>query len=118
MNMNLKGFKANCHDNLMGDLIIHKGRCMTERETRILVNLGIEKGYETLKDVPDELADEICDPDNYEKFSSYDDTPIFVSMSDLESAIRRVAGYAYYSIDGDEFVNDVKAELGYDETTD
>lgn len=120
MNMNLKGFKANCHDNLMGDLIIHKGRCMTERETRILVNLGIEKGYETLKDVPDEMADEICDPEiSYEKFNAYDDTPIFVSLPVLKKAIRRVAGYVSYLVDADELVNDVLIELGYEnETTD
>lgn len=116
MNMNLKGFKANCHNKLMGGLIIHHERHMTERETRILVNLGIEKGYKTLHDVPDELADEICNPDTpFEKFESYDDTPIFVTLNDLESAIRRVVGYAYYyRIDADEFVSDVKSELGYE----
>lgn len=117
MNMNLKGFKANCHNKLMGDFIIHKDRLMTERETRILVNIAIEKGYETLREVPDELADEICDPSTpFNKYDAYDDTPIFVTLNDLESAIRRVVGYAYsYRIDADEFVNEVKSELGYEE---
>lgn len=114
--MNLKGFKANCHNSLMGGLIIHKGRHMTERETRILVNLGIERGYETLQDVPDEMADEICDPETpFEKFNTYDDTPIFVSLPVLKKTIRRVAGYACYHVDADELVNDVLIELGYEE---
>lgn len=114
MNLNLKGFKSNCHNKLMGGLIIHKGRHLPERETRILVNLGIEKGYELLSEIPDELADDICKADNYDKYDEYDDTPIFITLSDVESAVRRVAGYACYHLDAEEFVKDVKTELGYE----
>lgn len=45
MDINLKGYKDNCGHQLMGDLIIHNGRRMTERETRMAVNWGIENGY-------------------------------------------------------------------------
>lgn len=73
----------------MGDLIIHKGRRMSERDTRVLVNYAIELGYETIKDVPDEIADKCCDAYNKE-LDKYDDAPDFYTLDEIESALRRV----------------------------
>lgn len=43
MDGKLKGFKSNCGHTQMGDLAIHRGRRMTESETRMAVNYGIEQ---------------------------------------------------------------------------
>ena len=64
MNVDLKGFKHNCEHQPMGDIIIHNNRRMSESDTRKLVNYAIEQGYEALDDVPDEVADKICDAYN------------------------------------------------------
>ena len=62
MDIDLNGFHSHCKNKLMGGLIIHNGRCMTERETRIAVNYGIAMGYELASEIPTEKIDEICDP--------------------------------------------------------
>lgn len=116
MNLNIKGFKRNCYHKLMGGLIRHKGRLMTERETRILVNIAIEKGYETLADIPDDLANKICDENtSYKEYEKYDDTPIFVSLSEFERIIKRVVNYHYYDFDPETLIQDIRYELGYEE---
>lgn len=113
MNLDLKGYKNNCHNMLMGDLIIHKGRRLTESETRKLVNYGIEKGYRLLSEIPDEVADRICDTDNpQEEFEKYDDTPDFIAFAEIESAIRKVSNFWMYNIDADSLIADIKEELG------
>lgn len=115
MNLCLNGFKNNCHHKLMGDLIIHKNRHLTERETRILVNVSIEKGYESLSDVPDEIADKICNPDTpYEEFKEYDDTPEFIAFPELKKAIHSLSGYANYDFDAERLLDDLCDELGLD----
>ena len=113
MNLDFKGFKAHCHNRLMGGIIIHNNRHMTERETRILVNLAIEKGYKTLHDVPDEMLDEICNPETpYEKYEAYDDTPDFITIRDVKNAIRKASNFWYYDFDSDTLIADIKEELG------
>lgn len=116
MNLNLKGYKRNFQNMLMGELIIHKGRRLTESETRKLVNYAIEQGYELLSEVPDEIADSICDTDNpKEEFEKYDDTPDFVVLSEVERAIRNVSNYWKYNFNADELIADIKEELGYED---
>lgn len=116
MDLNLKGYKRNCYEKLMGDLIRHRGRLMTERETRILVNLSIEKGYELLSEVPEEIADKICDENTpYEEFEKYDDTPIFITLQEIERVIKRVSCFHYYDFDPVFLFRHIKQELGYEE---
>lgn len=86
MNINLKGFKSNCGHTQMGDLAIHRGRRMTESETRMAVNYGIEQGYELASQIPDEVLDAICDPHNSD-YAKYDDTPRFLTLEALSKAI-------------------------------
>lgn len=115
MDLNLKGYKNNCANMLMGDLIIHKGRRMTESETRKLVNYSIEQGYKLLSEVPDEIADRICDTKNpHGEFEQYDDTPDFIVLSEMERAIRKVSNYWNYDFDADSLIADIKEELGYE----
>lgn len=91
MNLDFKGYHNNCKDSLMGDLIIHKGRRLTERETRILVNYAIEQGWETTADVPDCVVDEICDPYVFNpKWDKYDDTPDFYTLDELKNALNAI----------------------------
>lgn len=92
MDINLKGFKENCGDQLMGDLAIHNGRRMTERETRMAVNYGIEQGYDTASQIPKEVLDAICDPRNYD-YEKYDDTPDFFTLETLRPILREIQGW-------------------------
>lgn len=95
MDVNIKGFKANCGDGPMGDLIIHRGRRMTEAETRMAVNWGIEQGYELSSQLPDEVVDAICDPNNSD-YVKYDDTPRFFTLETLGPILSEIAGYRDY----------------------
>lgn len=95
MDINLKGFKANCGHTQMGDLAIHRGRRMTESETRMAVNYGIEQGYELASQIPDEVLDAICDPRNSD-YAKYDDTPRFLTLEALSDILRDIAGYRGY----------------------
>lgn len=109
MNVDLKGFKRNCGNQLMGDFIIHKGRHMSERDTRVFVNYAIEQGYETMKDVPDEIADKCCDASNHE-LDKYNDAPDFYTLEEIEYAIRRIA-VSHYDWDAEAFINKLRDEL-------
>ncbi len=109
MNLDFKGYKHNCGHQPMGDLIIHKGRKLSESDTRKLVNYAIEQGYETLADVPDEVADKICDAGNSD-FDKYDDTPTFYTLGTIADAIRRI-DVSYYDWDAEDFIEKLKEEL-------
>ena len=87
----------------MGDFIIHRGRHMSERDTRVLVN-------ETIKDVPDEIADKCCDASNHE-LDKYDDSPDFYTLEEIESALRRVHNNYYVDWDVDDIMNKLREEL-------
>ena len=110
MDLDLKGYKANCGEKLMGDLIIHTGRKMTESETRIVVNYGIKNGIKYLSEFPDEIADKICDPQNNE-FEEYDDTPEFVSLPKLERVINRVYDRRWRWESAQDLFDDIKEIL-------
>lgn len=115
MGFNLKGYKNDYKNRLMGDCIIYKGRRMTERETRKLVNYSIEHGYKLLSEVPDEIAARICDIKNrHEEFKQYDDTPDFIALPEIERVIRKVSRYWCYDFDADSLIADIKEELGYE----
>ena len=82
---------------------------MSERDTRVLVNYAIEQGYETLRDVPDEIADKCCDASNHE-LDEYNDAPDFYTLEEIESAIRRI-DVPHYDWDAEEFINKLKEKL-------
>ena len=110
MNVDLKGFKRNCGNRLMGDFIIHKGRRMSERDTRVLVNYAIEQGYENIADVPDEIADMCCDASNHE-LDKYDDAPDFYTLEEIEHALNRIHNNYYVDWDADDIMDKLKEEL-------
>lgn len=110
MNLDLKGFKHNCGHRPMGDFIIHNGRRMSESDTRKLVNYAIEQGYETLADVPDEIANRICDAYNND-YDKYDDTPSFYSLEYIEATLRHIQNC--YNVDwaADDIMDKLRDEL-------
>lgn len=110
MNVDLKGFKRNCGGQLMGDFIIHKGRHMSERDTRVLVNYAIEQGYETIADVPDEIADMCCDASNHE-LDKYDDSPDFYTLEEIEHALNRIQNCHDVYWDADDIMDKLRDEL-------
>lgn len=112
MNLHLQGFKQNCGDTLMGGIITHKGRALTEAETRVLVNYGIEKGYETIRDFPDEVADEICDTHgNADWMQKYDDTPEFISLPKLQRILEKMCNCYGYDFDPQELFLNIQEEI-------
>lgn len=111
MDINLKGFKSNCGHTQMGDLAIHRGRRMTESETRMAVNYGIEQGYELGSQIPVEILDAICDPHNSD-FAKYDDTPRFLTLETLGDILRDIAGYRrYLEITVDELITQIEERI-------
>lgn len=109
MNLDLIGFKNNCARQPMGDLIIHNNRRMSESDTRKLVNYAIEQGYETIADVPDEVADKICDA-HCTDFDKYDDTPDFYTLETIGYIIRLIE-VPHYDWDAEDFINKLRAKL-------
>lgn len=111
MDIDLEGFHSQCKYQLMGGLIIHKGRCMTERETRVAVNYGIAMGYKSASEIPTERIDEICDTHgNAEWMERFDDTPDFISMPELEQIIRKISNFWYNNFDADDLIRQIKEE--------
>ena len=82
---------------------------MSERDTRVLVNYAIEQGYETIADVPDEIADMCCDAFNNE-LDRYNDAPDFYTLEEIEYAIRRI-DVPHYDWDAEDFIEKLKEEL-------
>lgn len=113
MKIDLEGFKRNCFDRYPVDgLIIVDGRAMTDSETRILVNYGIEKGYETADQVPDEIVKEICDTHGgAEWMRDYDDTPTYITLPYLERILKKLSGFYYNDWDGDDIYRQIVEEL-------
>lgn len=111
MDVNIKGFKANCNDGPMGDFIMHKGHRMTESETRMAVNWGIENGYELASQLPDVVVDAICDPHNSD-YEKYDDTPYFFTIESLRPILREIAGYrGYLEMTVDELLTQIEERI-------
>lgn len=94
----------------MGDFITHRNRHLSESDTRKLVNYGIEQGYETMKDIPDEIADKIVDASNHD-FDKYDDTPDFYTLEEIEHALNRIHNNYYVDWDVDDIMDKLKEEL-------
>lgn len=111
MDVNIRGYKANCGNSPMGDLILHKGHRMTESETRMAVNWGIENGYELASELPDEVVDAICDPHNSD-YEEYDDTPCFFTLETLRSVLGEIAGYrGYIEMGVDELLTEIEDRI-------
>ena len=67
MNMSLRGFLRNksCkRDSALFGLVSHKGRDLSPREVRLVINAAVENGYETLYDIPDEFVDNLLTKNN------------------------------------------------------
>ena len=113
MNIDLKGFHSQCKNQLMGGLIIHNDRCMTERETRIAVNYGIAMGYKLASEIPTEKIDEICNSHGNEPWmDQFDDTPEFVALPELERVIRKIADrYWRNNFDAEDLIVQIKEEF-------
>lgn len=63
MDLDLKGcLKFNAYRPI--DFIIHNNRCMTDWEARTVINYGIAKGHKLISEVPDEVADAVCEIGN------------------------------------------------------
>ena len=110
MNVDLKGFKRNCGHQLMGDFIIHRGRHMSERDTRVLVNYAIEQGYKTTADVPDEIADKCCDAFNHE-LDKYNDAPDFYTLDEIAATLRKVQRCYDVDWNADDIIDKLREEL-------
>lgn len=76
----------------MGDLAVHNGRRMTERETRMAVNYGIRHDIKTASMIPAEILDDICDPACHD-YDKYDDTPDFFTLETLRPILREIQGW-------------------------
>lgn len=111
MDVNIKGYKANCGDGPMGDFLIYKGRRMTESETRMAVNWGIENGFKTASMIPTEILDAICDPHNSD-YEKYDDTPHFFTLESVRPILSEIAGYrGYIEMTVDELLTKIEDRL-------
>lgn len=112
MDIDLKGFKLNCGESLMGDFAIHNRHRMTESETRMAVNWGIEHGCETASQIPKDVLDAICDPFNHE-YEKYDDTPHFFTLDSLAAILHEIQGW-HDTIDmtADELISEIIERLG------
>ncbi len=112
MRLNLKGFQRDFPYKAVGGIIIHNGRCLTEEETRILVNYGVDKGYELADEIPNEIVDEICDTHGgAEWMEKYDDTPEFYTMPAIERVIRKLGNWYHNDWDVDEIIKQIKEEI-------
>lgn len=59
MNMCLKGFrKSKWYKRDLSGWIELKGEKLSDTNVRLVINKGIENGYEELYDIPDELAEQ------------------------------------------------------------
>lgn len=60
MNCNLVGFKRNMKfTRNWGGLLSHRGVSLNDKQARKVVDYGIEHGYKTAFDIPDEEVDEV-----------------------------------------------------------
>jgi len=83
---------------------------MTESETRMVVNYGIEQGYELMSEIPDEITDKICDP-FCKEFDKYDDTPEFYSLDYIRKTLRKVQNCYHVDWDADGIMDTLEEEL-------
>lgn len=93
MNLDLQGC-LNFNEFTPIDFIIHKDRCMTDWEARTLINYGIENGKKYLSEIPDEVADAICEIGN-DTYKKYEPKEVlhFVAQEYVEEVIKRVLGW-------------------------
>ena len=59
LHANLKGLKKHCWRKNLSGFFTHKGRNLSDKEVRLLVNYGIKKGYETEAEFTDEEVDRL-----------------------------------------------------------
>lgn len=90
MDMNLQGC-LDAYEYRPIDFILHKGRYMTDREARTIINYGIANGMKYVSEIPDDVADEICDIGNI-AYKEYEPDPIlhFVAEEHVEDVVKRV----------------------------
>ncbi len=113
MSISLKAFKSICFDQCPVDgLIVHNGRALTDSETRILVNYGIDKGYKTLTVIPKEIVDEICETrGNAEWMQQYNDAPQYIALPYLERILQKLSGFSCNDWDGDDIFRQITDEI-------
>ena len=112
MNVDLQGLKDRTDVLPMDGIVIHKGRRMTNDEIRIACNYGLECGYETAQEIPDEVIDKICDPYNLDfDRTKYDDAPKYYSIDYIEKIIRKLGNFWYNDWDADDLIRQIKEEL-------
>lgn len=105
--MDLKGcLEYNAHYPI--DYILHRGRTMTDNEARTLINYGLAKGFKYLSEIPDEVADAVCEPGNnlYKEFEP-EEQPNYVS----EKHIREVLEYFSGKELDENVINEIIDEL-------
>lgn len=59
LHASLKGLKRHAWRKNLSGFFTHKGRNLSDREVRLLVNYGIKKGYETEAEFTDEEVDRV-----------------------------------------------------------
>lgn len=83
---------------------------MTESETRMMINFGIEHGIENASEIPDEVVDKICDP-QCNDFDRYDDTPTFISLERLDEIMHRIESCHYVEWEADDIMDKIREEV-------
>lgn len=103
MDLDLHGCLINCADYPI-DFILHRGRAMVDDEARTVINYGLAHGLKYISEVPDEVADAVCEPGNT-KYAEYEpkESPRYVS----ERRIREVLE----SFSGEELIDDVIEQI-------
>ena len=112
MDMNLQGC-LDYKEYTPIDFILHKGRCMTDWEARTLINYGIANGMKYLSEIPDEVADAICETGN-NTYKEYEPKEVlhFVAQEHVEEVIKRVLGWHIDDeSDRDEIFDDIMNAL-------
>lgn len=92
MDMDLKGcLEYNAYYPI--DFVIHRGRTMTDIEARTVINYGLANGLKSLSEIPDEVADAVCEHGNnkYKEFEP-EEQPNYVSESHIREVLEAYSG--------------------------
>lgn len=112
MSVDLKGLKRQGECGPIGGILIWKGRCMTEEETRILVNYGLKNGYRLNSDVPEDIVDEICKSHgNAEWCDQYDEDPRLYTLDYIERIIHKVVAVHNLAVSAYNLCDYIRDEL-------
>lgn len=89
------------------DYFTHKGRPLTDMETRIILSYGLDNGCKTLLDIPNDVVEGIISRD--EQYNRYIpcDLPNFVS----DSRVRGILNCYYGKVLTEELIDDIIEEL-------